>query len=132
MAAPATANLVLTCAVGLFAAALATYAPAAPAAPLSLREALMGERAASGKAGPPVTARYETDEGSNFVFDRSAARPLLKFEDNPEIWVLQPAPGPRGDTIYRNDLGEPMVRATRIGGMTVFTERRPDSSPAAL
>ena len=132
MAAASTATVVLTCAVGLVVAALATYAPAAPAAPLSLREALMGERATSGKPGPPVIARYETDEGSDFVFDRSAPKPLLKFGDNPEIWVLQPAPGPRGDTIYRNDLGEPMVRATRIGGMTVFTERRPDGSPAAL
>src|SRR5579872_3553499 len=133
MAAPLTATrMALTCAVGLAAATLATYAPAAPAAPLSLREALMGERASGGRSGPPVIGRYETDEGADFVLDRSTPKPLLKFEDNPEIWVLQPAPGPRGDTIYRNDLGEPMLRATRIGGMTVFTDRRPDGSPAAL
>ena len=66
------------------------------------------------------------------MFDRSTVKPLLKFDDELEIWVLEPAPGPRGDVIYRNDLGEPMLRATRLGGMTVFTEKRPDGSAAAL
>ena len=83
-------------------------------------------------ASGPVIGRYETDEGGVFVLDRSTPRPLLKFDDSPEIWVLEPTPGPRGDMIYRNDLGEPMIRATRIGGMTVFTESRPDGSAAAF
>jgi hypothetical protein len=86
----------------------------------------------SAKSDGPASARYETDEGGVFIFDRSEPRPLLKFEDDPEIWVLQPAPGPRGDVIYRNDLGEEMLRATSLGGMTVFTEKRPGGSPAAL
>jgi hypothetical protein len=34
--------------------------------------------------------------------------------------------------IYKNDLGEPMLRATRLGGLTVFTPSRPGGSPAAL
>jgi hypothetical protein len=129
MAAPLTAfRLVLTCAVGLAAAALALTAAAAP---LSLREALMGQHLGE-KPGPPVIGRYETDEGGAFVLDRSTLKPLLKFEDNPEIWVLDAALGPRGDTIYRNDLGEPVLRATRLGGMTVFTDKRPAGSAAAL
>ena len=103
----------------------------AAAAPLSLREALMGQHLGE-RSDAPVIGRYETDEGGAFVLDRSTGKPLLKFDDNPEIWVLQPAPGPRGDTIYRNDLGEPMLRATRLGGMTVFTQKRPDGSAAAL
>jgi hypothetical protein len=86
----------------------------------------------SAKSDGPTSARYETDEGSVFIFDRSEPRPLLKFEDDPEIWVLQPAPGPRGDVIYRNDLGEEMLRATSLGGMTIFTDKRPGGSPAAL
>lgn len=131
MAAPLTAfRLVLTLAVGLAAAALATLASPAPAAPLTLREALMGQRAR--QPTTPVIARYEIDAGGAFVLDRSTPQPLMKFEDSPEIWVLQPAPGPRGDTIYRDDLGQPMLRATKLGGMTVFTERRPDGSAAAL
>jgi hypothetical protein len=129
MAAPLTAfRGVLMLAVGLFAAAFASLAPAAP---MSFREAVVGQHLGE-RPDAPVIGRYETDEGGAFVFDRSAGRPLLKFDDDPEIWVLQPAPGPRGDTIYRNDLGEPMLRATRLGGMTVFTPTRPDGSAAAL
>jgi hypothetical protein len=129
MAAPRTAlRVVLTCAASLTAAVVASLALAAPAA--SVREVFisrLGDRPNS-----PVIGRYEIDEGGAFVFDRSAPHPLLKFDDNPEIWVLQGAPGPRGDMIYRNDLGEPMLRATRIGGMTVFTDKRPGGSAAAL
>jgi len=129
MAAPRTAfDVVLTCAAGLLAAALASYAIAAPAA--SVHEVFMSRL--GDHANGPVIGRYEIDEGGAFVLDRSTPRPLLKFDDKDEIWVLQGAPGPRGDMIYRNDLGEPMIRATRIGGMTVFTDRRPEGSAAAL
>ena len=130
MAAPLTAlRLILTCAVTLSWAALAPDSLAA--GPMSWREALSGRNVGE-RPDPPVIGRYEMDEGGGFVLDRSTPRPLLKFEDSTEIWVLQPAPGPRGDTIYRNDLGEPMIRATKLGGMTVFTETRPDGSAAAL
>jgi len=126
MAAPLTAfRLVMTLAAGLAAAMLA---PMAGAAPTTLRDALVGD----GRPDVPVIARYQTDEGGGFVLDRSSPLPLLKFEDDPEIWVLQPAPSARGDTVYRNDIGEPMLRATRFGGMTVFTSSRPDGSAAAL
>ena len=57
---------------------------------------------------------------------------LLKFDDNAEIYALQPQPAPRGDVIYKNDLGEPVLRATRLGGLTVFTESRPSGAAAAL
>jgi hypothetical protein len=131
MAAPLTAfRMVLTCAVGLSAAAIWSSAPSAPVS--LMREAYTGAHLGGEKAGPPLTGRYQMDEGGDFVFDRSTVKPLLKFDDDPEIWALQPAPGPRGDVIYRNDVGDPMVRATRLGGMTVFTPKRPDGSAAAF
>jgi hypothetical protein len=129
MAAPVAAiRFILTRAVGL--AAVAT-AVAAAAAPMSLHEAFMGGHLADKPTGPP-TARYQTDEGSVFILDRSTSKTLLKFDNDPEIWVLRPANGPRGDVIYRNDLGEEMLRATNLGGVTVFTERRPEGSAAAF
>ncbi|MFI4936230.1 MAG: DUF4908 domain-containing protein [Caulobacterales bacterium] len=113
--------------MGIAAATLAIYASAAPAAPAAVREALLAR-----KSSTPVIARYEIDEGGVFILDRSTPRPLLKFEDDPEIFVLQPSTGPRGDTIFKNDVDEPMLRATRLGGMTVFTVKRPTGSAAAL
>jgi hypothetical protein len=130
MAAPLTAfRIVLMCAAGLLAAA---FSSSVRAAPVSLLREAYTARVGSEKAGQPLTARYQMDEGGAFVLDRSTVKPLLKFDDDPEIWALQPAPGPRGDVIYRNDVGEPMVRATRLGGMTVFTPKRPDGSAAAF
>jgi hypothetical protein len=130
MAAPLTAfHRVTTCAVGLVAVAFSSWAVAAPAT--LLREAFPAAQLRD-RPGLPLTGRYQMDDGESFVLDRSTSKPLMKFDDDLEIWALQPAPGPRGDTIYRNDLGEPMLRATRIGGMTVFTQKRPEGSAAAL
>jgi len=105
----------------------------AEAGPDSLREGLFGPRPSEGRqfAAPPV-ARYVSEDGDVFVLDRSQPRPVLKFENSGEVWVLQPQPAPRGDVIYKNDLGEPVLRATRLGGVTVFTDQRPEGSAAAL
>ena len=76
-------------------------------------------------------ARYHIDAGGAFILDQSAPRPLLKFDDSPEVWVLTASRGPRGDMIYTSDLGRPLLRTTRMGGVTVFTQERPDGSAAA-
>lgn len=130
MAASLTAlRFTMTCAVAVVCAASATATLSA--APMSSRAAVTGRHVGE-RPDPPVISRWETDEGGGFVLDLSMPHPLLKFEDSIEVWVLNPTPGPRGDTIYRNDLGEEMLRATRLGGMTVFTATRPDGSAAAL
>jgi hypothetical protein len=97
----------------------------------SLSDALHG-REDSRRAAAPTVARYVSETGSSFVVDRSANRMLLKFENSPEVWVLEPHAAPRGDTIYKNDLGEPVLRATRLGGLTVFTDKQPGGAAAAL
>jgi hypothetical protein len=113
--------------------ALGFAGSAAAAGPESLREGLFGQRPAEGRqfAAPPI-ARYVSEDGDIFILDRTQPRPLLKFENSNEVWVLAPQPGPRGDMIYKNDLGQPMLRATRLGGVTVFTDQRPEGSAAAL
>lgn len=119
----------------IFVATLCSTAMAASiahAGPESLREGLFGARPTEGPRGAPDVARYISEEGQTFVLDLSQRRPLLKFENSPEVWALQPQPGPRGDTIYKNDQGEAMLRATRLGGVTVFTDTRPGGSAAAL
>jgi hypothetical protein len=112
---------------------MAVLAPQAQAGRLSLRD-LIGRPRPAGEARPlsPPVAVYEPDRGDRFVFDRSASPPLMRFESSGEIWVLQPQPGPRGDTIYKDDLGEPVLRATRLGGLTLFTTNDPEGAAAAL
>jgi hypothetical protein len=85
-------------------------------------------------AKPPPVGLYRDgqDDDPPFVLDRSSSEVLLRFTDSQEIWVLAPQPAPRGDTIYKNDAGETVLRVTRLGGLTLFTVTHPSGSAAAL
>lgn len=108
--------------------------PAAAQSKHSLRDALFGDRATAEarKPAPPPVARYVSEGGGAFVLDRATPTALLKFENSSEVWVLSPHAGPRGDVIYKNELGEPVLRATKLGGMILFTPDRPAGAAAAL
>jgi hypothetical protein len=86
------------------------------------------------RAAAPAVARYQVEMGGGgFVLDTAPGKPAyLKFEDSPEIWALRATAGPRGDVIYKNDMDEPVLRATRLGGITLFTPEQPDGMPAAF
>jgi hypothetical protein len=99
----------------------------------SLRDSLLGGRNGSeSRKTPPPAARYVSETGDVFVLDRGARQPLMKFEKSSEVWVLFAHPAPRGDTIYKNELGEPVLRASKLGGMTLFTSERPAGDAVAL
>jgi len=117
--------------LALFGAAAGVSAPAAALERTSLGDFLFGS---PHSAGPPAVARYQVDEGgSSFVLDVSPGKPaLLKFEGSPEIWALRATPGPRGDVIYKNDMDQAVLRATHLGGVTLFTPDQPEGMPAAF
>lgn len=127
----ATAGLAGACAI--LAMALGSATPAMGGPIDSLRNGILGRHPNDGRqsALPPV-GRYVTEDGDVFTLDRTQPKPLLKFEATGEVWVLQPQPAPRGDTIFKNEVGEPLLRATRLGGMTIFTEHRPGGEAAAF
>ncbi|MEO6340664.1 MAG: DUF4908 domain-containing protein [Caulobacteraceae bacterium] len=119
---------------GLAGLAASLFAPAAHAQVNALRGALFGQKPAQERnfSTPPV-AQYRTESGVAFVVDRTAGKVvLLRFDGETEIWALRQTPGPRGDIIYKNDVGEPMLRATRLGGLTLFTTEQPQGSAAAV
>lgn len=119
----------------IFAALLSAacaLASSAAAGPAELREGLFRKPPGARQEMAPPVARYVSEAGRFFILDRTQPRPLLKFDDNPEVWVLLPQPAPRGDVIYKNDLGEPMLRATRLGGFTLFTDTRPAGEAVSL
>ena len=80
----------------------------------------------------PDTGRYVAESGESFVFDRSGARPLFRFQSRSETWALTARPAPRGDIIYRNDAGDQILRVTPDGGMTLYSVRAPNGSPASM
>jgi hypothetical protein len=80
--------------------------------------------------GLPITGEYTAGE-QTFVLDQSGGRPLLRFERSNEIWALRPTPAPRGDVIYRNDAGDMVLRATRDGALTLYSDAYPGGVPAS-
>jgi hypothetical protein len=81
----------------------------------------------------PRLARFRVDTGDTFVLEITGGGPAyLKYDDSGEVWVLNPTMGPRGDTIYKNDVGQAMLRATQGGGLTVFTQDQPAGVAAGL
>ncbi len=102
--------------------------------PRTLQESMFGSRPQDGRdygATPPV-ARYVSEEGAAFILDRTGDAALLRFERSVEVWALKPTPGPRGDIIYKNDLDQPVLRLSRLGGVTLFTPQRPTGVPVAV
>lgn len=114
-------------------ALLVTAAAPAHAQTGSLKDFLFGERPdTQRRPSAPPTARYVSETGEGFILDRSSGKPLLKFETSAEVWALQPEVGPRGDINYKNDLGQLILRATKLGGFTLFTRKRPSGSAAEV
>ncbi len=111
-------------------AALAAASFAWAAGPSWLRHVFTSHM--EGEERQPPSARYIIDSGGDFVLDLTGGHPLLKFEDNPEVWALTVSRGPRGDLIYYNDLRQPMLRVTKFGGVTVFTPRLPQGAAATV
>lgn len=92
-------------------------------------QSLRGE--GPGARGLPASGRYVAETGQGFILDLSGQRPLMRFERGGEVWALRPTPAPRGDTIYRNDAGDQILRVTPDGGMTLFTTRAPQGTPVS-
>lgn len=84
-----------------------------------------------GQRGLPANGLYASDVGERFIFDGRGTRPLFRFERREETWVLRSTPAPRGDVIYRNDAGAQILRVTPDGGLTLYTTRTPNGSPAS-
>lgn len=49
----------------------------------------------------------------------------------PEIYLLDPVRGPRGDVIYKNAEGDALLRIASYGGATVFWPGAPDGAAAS-
>ena len=95
----------------------------------SLRDRLFGR---GDRREETAVARFTTQGGPDFVLDQSGARTLLRYDGSDEIWVLRPTAGVRGDIYYRNDVGEVVLRATRLGGLTLYTASNPGGLACAL
>ena len=98
----------------------------------SLREAMFGRsQSVARNIETPKISHLSADDDS-FVLDQSSNTPLMRFDGDQEVWILTPSFGAKGDVVYKNDVGEPMLRSSRWGGLTLISQSRPEGDPVAL
>ena len=102
----------------------------------SLREAMFGKHADDGRdnSHPPVVAHFVSARGEGFVLDETqAGAPLMRYDGDDEVFQLSAKSGANGDVTFRNDVGQPVLKATRLGGMILFSGAHTDvGDPAAV
>ena len=100
----------------------------------SFRDKIFGKPVEDGRSSQavPKVAHFVSEDGESFIFDSSHAIPLLRFDGDDEIFALTATAGTRGDIIYKNDMGQPVLKATRWGGMVLFSDGRPMGDPVAV
>ncbi len=100
----------------------------------SLKEQMFGKHAVDGRSQTaPKVGRFVSDDGQGFVFDESNGHnALIRFDGEDEVWFLTPSQGTKGDVIFKNDVGDPVLKATRWGGLILFSDDRPMGDPVAL
>ncbi len=79
--------------------------------------------------GGPAVARFVAAGVGDFVLDRSQNQPLIKFGRSSEILALTRTIGPRNEEIYKNDIGEQVLRLSGLGGWTIYTPDNPKGTP---
>lgn len=99
----------------------------------SLKESMFGEQSQDGRESKtPKYARFRSQSGDGFIMDASRDNVLIRFDNDDEIYVLTPNMGPKGDIIFKNDVGEQVLKATRWGGFTLFTPKNPAGVAVAV
>jgi hypothetical protein len=98
----------------------------------TLKERLEAQVGLRSKPMFAPSGRFRVEGGDSFILDRTGPKALLKFDDRDEVWLLEGYPAPRGDTVFKNDVGETVLRASKLGGLTLFTRRAPNGQAVML
>lgn len=99
----------------------------------SLKDAMFGAHDHDGRTQAlPKIAHFTAADGSSFTLDESGDIPLMRFDGDDEIFALTAKPGPKGDVLFQNDVGQTVLKSTRWGGMILFSDDNPNGDPAAV
>ncbi len=112
----------LACAAALMLALLA--APAAHA------QSSLSERLANERLGEVHTGSYQAGDNIQFTLDRAGGYYLLRFADDPEVFVLYSDHASLGGRVLKYDSGETVLQIAGWGGMTLYTDDKPGGLPA--
>ncbi|HEY5337549.1 MAG TPA: DUF4908 domain-containing protein [Rhizomicrobium sp.] len=109
-------------------AALAAFALCCTIAPAAAQG--LGEQLPLGHLGTIESGAYTAGDNLKFSLVGSGANFLLRFDGNPEVFVLYVARASLGGRVLKYDSGETALQVAGWGGMTLYTDAQPSGLPA--
>lgn len=73
---------------------------------------------------------YEAGDDVQFTLDREDTHYLLRFANDPEVFVLYADHASLGGRVLKYDSGETALQIAGWGGMTLYTDQKPGGLPA--
>ena len=105
--------------------ALAFFAGATAHAQAPLSDRLQGEKLADIQSG-----QYQAGDNVKFSLDGAQGYFLLRFDGDPEVFVLYSDYASLGGRVLKYDSGETALQIAGWGGMTLYTDANPGGLPA--
>ncbi|MEI9991062.1 MAG: DUF4908 domain-containing protein [Rhizomicrobium sp.] len=90
----------------------------------------LGARMSIDRLGDIQTGVYTTSSGTKFTLSAYAENYLLRFDGNPEIFVLYANHASLGGGVLKYDSGETALAVSGWGALTVYTDAQPGGLPA--
>ncbi len=111
--------------------AIAVLLALAPAiASPGLAQSSLSERLANERLGAARPGAYQAGDHLNFMLDREDDHYLLRFDGEPEIFVLYADHAALGARVLKYDTNDTVIRVAGWGGLTLYTDKSPDGLPA--
>ena len=116
--------------LSMAAATVTVSVPAIHADPGNLRSNLVSLLADQGEQKAPAAHYVDEESQRGFVFDRSGTFALFKFDDEDEVVALTAYRAPRGEEVFKNDLGQRFLKVSQRGNITLYGIDDSKGSPA--
>jgi len=90
----------------------------------------LNARLSAGRVGDIQTGRFAAGDRVKFTLDRYGQKYLLRFEGDPETYVLTPDHASLGGRVLRYDTGATALQVAGWSAMTIYTDTQPAGLPA--
>jgi hypothetical protein len=90
----------------------------------------MNDRLSEQHFGSIATGDYQAGDSLHFSLDRYRNEYLMRFDGQPEVYVLYADYGSLGGRVLRYDSGSIAIQVAGWGSMTIYTDDQPGGLPA--
>lgn len=88
------------------------------------------DRLATDRLAQIQSGTYQAGDTVQFIIEMADDHYLMQMAGKPEVFVLYPGNASLGGRILKYDSGETALRVAGWGGITLYTDEKPDGLPA--